>query len=135
MKIYRFGPQVGRQISHFDSNFIMSPIVRISGGKAEGEEPAGWHNASEGTRIGAMHIPAGGVVGYHQATVPQLFLVVAGEGWVRGAAPEHTPIRRGYAAFWEAGEWHEAGSDEGMSSIVIEGETVNPAQFMPEATT
>jgi hypothetical protein len=36
-------------------------------------------------QIGCMHIGAGGIVGYHQATVRQLFLVVTGTGWVRGA--------------------------------------------------
>lgn len=54
---------------------------------------------------------SGGVVGYHQATVRQPSLVVAGEGWGRGEEAERTPIAAYPAAFWAAGEWHESGSE------------------------
>jgi hypothetical protein len=141
VKIYRFGPEVGHHISHFDSDFTMSPILRTTGDlppdAAAGDEAASqaWHAAvaRRGVRIASMHIGPGGRVGYHQATVPQLFLVVAGAGWVRGAAPERTPIQPYTAAFWTGGEWHGAGSETGLTAIVIEGETLDPAQFMPEA--
>ena len=45
------------------------------------------------------------------------------------------PIRAGQAAFWENGEWHSAGSDTGMIAIVVEGESLDPGQFMPEMLT
>lgn len=115
MKLFRFDAGVGRVIAQFNSaNLVMSPIARPSGN----------------VQIGCMYLDAGGVVGYHQATIPQLFLVVAGEGWVRGEAPEQTAIMPGRAAFWEAGEWHEAGSDTGMTAIVLEAETLDPARFL-----
>jgi quercetin dioxygenase-like cupin family protein len=123
MKIYRFDPTVGRQITHFNSNFIMARIIRVAG-----------RDAGDGAiQIGCMHIPAGGRVGYHQATVPQLFLVVAGEGWVRGNAETRRPVHAFEAAFWQGGEWHESGSETGMTAVVIEGEGVDPASLMPEA--
>jgi quercetin dioxygenase-like cupin family protein len=78
-----------------------------------------------------MHIGAGGIVGYHQATVRQLFLVVAGTGWVRGTDESRQPIAAGQAAYWEAGEWHESGSQDGMTAIVIEATTLDPARDMP----
>lgn len=115
MKIYRFDAGVGKVIDKFDSvNFIMSRIVRTS-------EPA---------HIGCMHIGENGVVGYHQAVVPQLFLVVQGEGWVRAEGTERIVIRAGQAAFWVTGEWHESGSDAGMVALVIESEELNPEAAM-----
>ena len=77
-----------------------------------------------------MHIGPGGVVGYHQATVPQLFLVVAGSGWVTSADQVRQPVVVGQAAFWNGGEWHESGSDDGMMAIVLEGEGLDPGPWM-----
>ncbi|HEU4784951.1 MAG TPA: hypothetical protein VFS83_16555, partial [Ktedonobacterales bacterium] len=72
----------------------------------------------------------GGRVGAHQATTRQLFLVMSGEGWVRGPEHERTSITVGQAAFWESGEEHESGSETGMVAFVIEGDTLNPDQFL-----
>ncbi len=80
--------------------------------------------------IGCVHIGPSGVVGYHQATVPQLFLVVGGSGWVTSVDRVHHPIAAAQAAFWQEGEWHESGSDDGMMVIVIEAEALDPAQWM-----
>ena len=63
-----------------------------------------------------------GVVGYHQTTSDQLFLVMEGAGWVRGESPEHVPITAGQAAFWETGEWHESGTDNGMVAMIVQGD-------------
>ncbi|MBF6591499.1 MAG: cupin [Ktedonobacterales bacterium] len=117
MRLFRFDAGVGRTLDAYGSeNLILSPIAR----------PAGI------TQVGCMYLRPGGVVGYHQATMPQLFLVVAGEGWVRGEAPERTPITAGHLAFWQAGEWHEAGSERGMTAIVLEAETLDPARYLTE---
>jgi len=116
MRIYRFDAEVGRHISHFDSNFVMTRIAHITGDR----------NETADRFIGCMHIEAGGIVGYHQATAPQLFLVVAGAGWVRGEEELRRPIATFEAAFWRGGEWHEAGSETGMTVFVIEGEGVDP---------
>jgi quercetin dioxygenase-like cupin family protein len=122
MKIYRFDANVGRSITQFDSDFTMAGIIRVAG-----------RDVSDGQiQVGCMHIPAGGRVGYHQAMVPQLFLVVAGEGWVRGNAETRRPVHAFEAAFWRGGEWHESGSETGMTAVVIEGEGIDPSSFMPE---
>ena len=118
MRILPFDPQVvGRAIDRFESaNVLLSPIARFTG-------PG---------QIGCFYLGPQGVVGYHQAAIPQLFLVVQGEGWVRGEAPDGAvPISAGQAAFWEAGEWHESRSDTGMLAIVIESEALDPAAIMP----
>lgn len=117
MKMYRFSQQVGRQITAFSSSgVVISRVVK----------------PGDDLHIAAMNVAAGGVVGYHQATSRQLFVVVQGEGWVRGAEAAHTPIGVGHAAYWVAGEWHEAGSEGGMVALVIEGDTIEPGMFMTE---
>ncbi|MGD8189944.1 cupin [Brevibacillus ginsengisoli] len=109
MELFRFDREVGREIKAFNStNFIMSRIGHL-----------------EEVHLGLMHIGENGVVGYHQAVTPQMFLVVAGEGWVRGEEQERTPIRAGQAAFWQTGEWHESGSLHGMTVIVIESSSLD----------
>jgi quercetin dioxygenase-like cupin family protein len=116
MKIFRFDPEVGRRIDQFGSvHAVLSRIVRLTAG----------------AQVSCMCLSPDGVVGYHQAAMPQLFLVVQGEGWVRGEAPERVPVRPGLAAFWDRGEWHETATTTGLTAIVIESEALGPAEFMP----
>jgi hypothetical protein len=114
MKIFQFNKEAGKHITKYDSHFVMSRIIQT-------EKPA---------HIGCMHLDAGGVVGYHQAVVPQLFLVVNGEGFVRGEENITTPIKAGEAVFWIKGEYHETTTESGLTAIVIESETLDPALFM-----
>jgi hypothetical protein len=117
MRLYHFGPQAGRPISAFDSvNVVITPIQRAPGQ----------------IQVVCLHIEPQGRVGYHQAVGPQLYLVTQGSGWVRDAGDERTPISAGTAAFWADGEWHESGSESGMTVVVIEGETLDPAQYLTE---
>ena len=73
-------------------------------------------------RVQVMHLPAGGLIGRHPATGPQLFAVVLGHGWVTGGDNERRVIGPGYAALWDAGEEHDAGSDDGLTAVCVEGE-------------
>lgn len=113
MQMFRFDATVARPIDRFESRFGISPVVR----------------SAEGVQVGCAHLHADGLIGFHEATVPQLFLVVAGGGWVRGAESERTPIRAGQAAFWTAGEWHESGTTSGLTAILVEGPGVSPAMM------
>jgi quercetin dioxygenase-like cupin family protein len=116
MRLYSFGAADGRPITHYGSQRLtIMGIVRIAGGDAQ---------------IACMHLEPGGRVGAHQATTRQFFLVVRGEGWVRGPEQEHTAIVADQAAFWENGEEHEAGSDTGMVALVIEGDTLDPDHML-----
>ncbi|HEX6270238.1 MAG TPA: hypothetical protein VFZ43_08390 [Anaerolineales bacterium] len=81
--------------------------------------------------VNCAYLDTGGVIGYHQATLPQLFLVVQGKGWVRGEAADRIPIKTGQAAYWERGEWHESGTESGMTAIIIEGSKFDPGELMP----
>jgi len=116
MNIFRFDPEVGKNIDHYSSSgFIISKVA---------------HLPAEAI-INCAYLGSGGVIGYHQAAVSQLFLVVHGKGWVRGESAEKYLIKAGQAAFWEKGEWHESGTKTGMTAIIIEGENINPTNLMP----
>lgn len=115
MNIYRFDVDVGRSIDNFGSeNFILSRIA---------------HRTTE-ARASCFHLGPQGRVGYHQAVTPQLFLVMQREGWVRDETSGRAPIKMGWAVFWDKGEWHESGTDTGKTAIVIEGQIINPEEFM-----
>lgn len=106
MKIYQFKKEVGKKITKFDSNFVMSRITQTD----------------KVAHIGCVHLDENGLIGYHPAVVPQLLLVVHGEGWVRGETDEYIKVHSGEAVFWDKGEWHETKTDTGLTAIVIESE-------------
>ncbi len=116
MKLFRFDVEVGHDIRQFDSaGSVISGVARLSGEAA----------------ARCIYLSPGGTLGYHQAAAQQLYLVVAGEGWVCDVTRDQVPIRAGQAAFWEAGEWHASGSSTGMTVMVLEGEKIDPEKLMP----
>ncbi|HJF32317.1 MAG TPA: cupin [Sporosarcina psychrophila] len=114
MKLYRFDKEEGKKVAHFNSNFIMSRLLKTE----------------KTTQIGCMHLEANGIVGFHQAVVPQLILIVNGGGWVRGDDNLKVNITVGDAIYWEKGEGHETTTDTGLIAIVIESEELAPSDFM-----
>ncbi|UOR12854.1 cupin domain-containing protein [Halobacillus amylolyticus] len=109
MEVYQFNKENGKKITKFDSNFIMSRITQTQ----------------KGAHIGCMHLEENGVIGYHQAVVPQLLLIVKGEGIVRGKEVTFTPVKSGEAVYWEKDEWHETKTEVGLTAIVIESEELD----------
>jgi quercetin dioxygenase-like cupin family protein len=71
-----------------------------------------------------IQIGSGGRVGRHPAAARQLFVVVRGAGWVAGADGERQAIDAGDAVLWEPGEEHESGTDDGMTALVVEGDSI-----------
>lgn len=117
MEIFRFDQEVGKQINAYQSILTMSRI-----GTFDGE----FH-------IGCMHLDHNGLVGRHNATSDQLFLVIEGSGWVSGESDEKVAIKAGEAAYWVEGESHEAGTfDCTMKALVIEAKKLSPEKFMPK---
>ena len=114
MEIYTFNKNAGKEILKFNSDFVMSRIVQTN----------------NQTNIGCMHLENNGVIGYHQAIVPQLLLIVNGEGYVRNEIEDYYKIQAGDAVFWKKDEWHETKTDSGLTAIVIESEELNPSLFM-----
>ena len=96
----------------FGSDFTLSPLTAPDGA----------------VKAACFHVPAGGV-SVPRATVPQLYCVVAGSG-VTGPDRRRVAIGPFEAAFWEAGEEHESGSEDGMTVIVLEGDV---APYLPTA--
>jgi quercetin dioxygenase-like cupin family protein len=80
--------------------------------------------ASEAHAV-VIEIAPGGVVARHPAVGQQLFVVVSGSGWVIGTGGEREAIRAGEAVLWDQGEEHESGSDEGMTALVVEAESLD----------
>ncbi|MED0874533.1 cupin [Bacillus mobilis] len=115
MKIFDFSEKVGQHISAFQSNFIMSKILNHKGN----------------VHIGAMHLQENGIIGYHEAVVSQLLLIVDGEGYVCGANKEKVKVEAGQAVFLEKGEFHETSTEHGLMAIVMEGEDLERAILMP----
>jgi GrpB-like predicted nucleotidyltransferase (UPF0157 family) len=104
VEIFRFDDEVSVPVNAFGSRFRLGHLVQAT------DAP-----------VSVMHLGAGGVVGEHETVGRQLFAVVAGSGWVSGASGERRRLRSGYAALWEAGERHAAGSDDGLTALCIEG--------------
>ncbi|PKJ54991.1 cupin domain-containing protein [Bacillus sp. SN10] len=115
MKIFDFSEKVGKQITVFQSNFIMSKILNHQGD----------------IHIGAMHLRENGIIGYHEAVVSQLLLIVDGEGYVCGANKEKVKVEAGQAVYWEKGEPHETSTEHGLMAIVMEAEDLERAILMP----
>lgn len=115
MKIFHFNKEAGKHITKFDSDFVMSRVTQT-------EKPA---------HIGYAHLEENGLIGYHQAVVPQLLLVVSGEGWVRGKEDKFLKIHSGEAVFWDKDEWHETKTDAGLTAIVIESEELDTSLLKP----
>ena len=118
MEFYKFNKESGKKISKFNSDFIISRIIETN----------------KVTSIGCMHLDKNGIVGYHQAVVPQLLLILNGEGYVRNEKEEYFKVEAGDAVFWEKDEWHETKTDVGLTAIVIQSEELDPASFMPLKT-
>jgi quercetin dioxygenase-like cupin family protein len=77
--------------------------------------------AASGAALNLIYLSPGGGLGRHPAVARQLFVVVAGSGWVTGDDDDRIDIGAGRAALWEAGEEHESGTDVGMTVAVLEG--------------
>ncbi|WP_236631828.1 hypothetical protein [Anoxybacillus sp. UARK-01] len=65
MNLFTFAKKAGTAMTKYNSK--LPSYTRIT-------------KLTESAVIGCMYIEANGVVGYHEAPVPQLFLLVQGEG-------------------------------------------------------
>lgn len=81
------------------------------------------------SHVGMMQLDEGGIVGYHDAKVPQLLIILDGAGWVRSGEEEKVKVVVGDVVLWEKGEGHETTSDKGMKAIVIESKGLDINSF------
>ncbi|QUW24101.1 cupin [Sporosarcina sp. Marseille-Q4063] len=113
MKIIRMNEIKGKSITQYDSKMIMRKILMTD----------------KSTHVGIMQLDKGGIVGYHDATVPQILLIIEGEGWVRSGTSRKVRVVAGDAVLWETGEGHETTSEMGLKAIVIESEGLEISSF------
>jgi GrpB-like predicted nucleotidyltransferase (UPF0157 family) len=106
VQIVRFDPEVALPFREFGSDFRIGPLT--------GRDSL--------VRVQIVYLAGGGLIGCHPTSVKQLLAVVAGRGWVAGQGGTRRSIRAGYGAVWEVGEDHEAGSDEGLTALCVEGD-------------
>lgn len=105
--------QAGRNKRQYDSNVIMRKVLMT-------KEPS---------HVGIVQLIEGGIIGYHDATVPQLLLIIEGEGWVRTSLEGKVKVTAGDAVFWEKGEGHETTTTKGLKAIVVESEGLTISSF------
>ena len=113
MRIIKMNEIEGKAVTQYDSKMIMRKIMMT-------EKPA---------HVGIIHLEKSGIVGYHEATVPQVLLIIEGEGWVRTGTDDKVKITAGDAVVWAKGEGHETNTDLGLKAIVIESEGVETSLF------
>ncbi|OXS73057.1 cupin [Lysinibacillus sp. KCTC 33748] len=112
MKKYNFTQELANQINNYQSiDAFYTKIMKTV-------EPA---------NIGFIYIEPGGVVGMHEAPVPQLFIVIQGEGWVCGEDQEKIILKAGEGVLWQTEEAHESGSQSGLTALVIQSEPIHLA--------
>jgi len=67
-----------------------------------------------------VRIEAGGIIDRHEAGFGQLWIIVEGSGWVAGGDDQRLEVSLGDVAFFERGEQHAKGSDQGMTAVMIQ---------------
>lgn len=107
MELFKFGKEISQVVNNYNSvSAFYSKITKTV----------------EPTNIGLIHIEKGGVLGYHEAPVPQLFILVKGEGWIEGEDKKRIILKSGEGVFWGKGEYHSSGSESGLTALVIQSE-------------
>jgi len=87
-------------------------------------------SGDDGVSVTCLAVRPGGVIGAHPATGDQLFLVIAGSGWVAGADGMRHPVQAGQGARWAKGEVHSSGTDTSLTALAVEGSSLR--LFEPE---
>ena len=117
MEIFQFDRRE-KIINYFGSQGLRA--TRIAAGHGLGVE----------VRLTCLTLGPNGVIGTHPATVPQLFLVISGEGWTAGPDGERIPVAAGQGVRWDAGEVHTTGTRTGLVAVAVEGAPMS--LFEPE---
>ena len=116
MKRYRYGRDVAWPISNYGSSFCLSRLL--------------WARAGE-VRVDVAFLGPGDSIGLHPAGLPQLFCVLRGSGWVRGADAVEVPIAADEAVFWPSGEEHAIRTERGLTALIVQAEQLNPDTTLP----
>ncbi|KIL51492.1 cupin domain protein [Jeotgalibacillus alimentarius] len=105
MRIFKVQKEEAKHVTHFGSKFLLNPVI-----SSDGE-----------IKTSLITLEAHGIIGFHQTAVPQLMMVLSGEGKVCGENRVYKPVQKGHVVYWGKGEWHETLSETGMTALVVEG--------------
>ena len=111
MRIVDFSEQYAKPIEAYES--VGTSSIHL--GDGDGEAP-----------VYCVRFEPGGQIGRHPAGFGQLFLVVAGSGWVSGADGVRVELTAGQGAYFACGEMHAKGSDSGMTAIMVQMRDLAP---------
>lgn len=103
-------------IVHFSAEQA-SPITPYDSRSASAQRLGTGHGRCH---VYAIHIEADGIIDFHPAGFGQLFLAIAGSGWVAGADRQRHAIKAGEGAVIARGEVHAKGSDTGLTAVMIQ---------------
>lgn len=109
MKIFSVDEKEGNHITAFNSHFLLTRLVKTA----------------STTHIGLVFLEPGAKIGFHKAVVPQVLLVLDGEGFVRSDTQDNHPIKKRQAVSWDKDEGHETSTETGLTAIIIEAEEMN----------
>lgn len=109
MKFYRMNEKNAKQVTQYNSNFLINSFMHLN---------------SE-LRISVMTLKENGIIGFHQATTPQLFYLLEGEGVVCNEEKKYYSVQKGMAVFWNSSAWHETKSEQGLVALIIEGFSIS----------
>jgi hypothetical protein len=112
MKLYGF--QADEERSFLHSTYKVNPLLSHTGD----------------VKISFLSFQENDYTPRQEATIPQLLLVVHGEGWVAGDNGLKIYIKQGESAFWRAGESFEVGSLTAMTGLLIEGLDIAPQKLL-----
>ncbi|GAA0371979.1 hypothetical protein GCM10008932_24120 [Alkalibacterium iburiense] len=115
MQFFKLTKDTGLKITEFNSNFYLSKIIQ----------------SNQPVKISCMHLGENGIIGLHQATTPQLFLIINGKGLVKGKNGNIVEVNSGSAVFWDKNEWHETRTEDGLIAIAIESEDIDCSILNP----
>lgn len=110
MKVIEIGNDHAEPISRFESHGAWSTAL----GDGEGQ-----------CHVYALHFDAPGEIGPHEAGFDQLFVIVEGAGWGAGPDGVRISLDRGQAALFRKGEVHSKGSDQGMTAIMVQVDSLS----------
>jgi quercetin dioxygenase-like cupin family protein len=105
MRVVEFSRHRAEPIESFGS--VAASSVSIAGGSGE-------------AHVHCVYFEPGGSIGRHPTGFGQLFLVVAGSGWIAAADGVRVPLFAGQGAVLEKGEIHSKGSDAGMTALMVQ---------------
>lgn len=112
MRVFDFSEMHADPITEFDSSNVQSLLLGSGSGK---------------NHVYCVYCEAGGVIGPHPTGFCQLFLVVEGSAWAQGEDDRRRVLTRGQGAFFDRGEKHSKGSDEGGMVVMIQSDSLRLA--------